>query len=69
MFGPSLRKMIGKWLAKQELRHELWAMDDRQLADIGISRAQIEDVVEGRLARPARSERAAPAESGFKEAA
>ncbi len=66
MFGPSLRKMIGKWLAKQELRSQLWAMDERQLADIGITRAQIEDVVEGRLVRnPRRTE----PESGFKEAA
>ena len=53
MFGPSLRNLIRRWVARQELRSQLWAMDERQLSDIGITRAQIEDVVSGRLTRDA----------------
>ena len=51
MFGPSLRNLIRRWVARQELRSQLWAMDERQLSDIGITRAQIEDVVSGRVTR------------------
>ena len=53
MFGPSLRNLIRRWVARQELRSQLWAMDERQLSDIGITRAQIEDVVSGRVTRDA----------------
>lgn len=43
------------WVARMNERRrvidELYAMDDRTLADIGITRGEIEDVVNGKLAK------------------
>ena len=47
---PSLGELVGQYVStvgkRRELRRELNALDDRMLADIGISRADIPDVVE-----------------------
>ena len=57
---PSFGELVGQYLStvgkKRELRRELNALDDRMLADIGISRADIPDVVEAISAAPASDE-------------
>jgi uncharacterized protein YjiS (DUF1127 family) len=53
----SLSELVGQYLStvgkRRELRRELNALDDRMLADIGISRADIPDVVDAIGAQPA----------------
>src|SRR5262245_14665799 len=57
---PSLGELVGQYLStagkRRELRRELNALDDRMLADIGISRADIPDVVDAISAQPASDE-------------
>src|SRR5262245_20113004 len=54
---PSLGELVGQYVStvgkRRELRRELNALDDRMLADIGISRADIPDVVDAIGAQPA----------------
>jgi uncharacterized protein YjiS (DUF1127 family) len=54
---PSLGELVGQYLStvgkRRELRRELNALDDRMLADIGISRADIPEVVEAIGSEPA----------------
>ncbi len=38
---------IRRWRSRERARRELNSLDDRQLADIGLSRADIEAVVSG----------------------
>ncbi len=49
MFDHTI-EAIRRWRVRERARRELSALDDRQLADIGLSRADIETVVGG--ARP-----------------
>ena len=44
------------WHKRSRVSHELSNMNDRQLADIGISRGDINAVVHGRLVRQPRHE-------------
>jgi len=57
---PSLGDLVVQYLStagkRRELRRELNALDDRMLADIGISRADIPAVVEAIGAQPASDE-------------
>ncbi len=41
-----------RWREKSDLRNTLSRMDDRQLADIGLSRSDIDAVVSGHYHRP-----------------
>jgi uncharacterized protein YjiS (DUF1127 family) len=41
------RNAFGEWRRRQRAYHELTALDDRSLADIGIHRSQIPAIVEG----------------------
>jgi uncharacterized protein YjiS (DUF1127 family) len=54
---PSFGELVGQYLStagkRRELRRELNALDERMLADIGISRADIPAVVEAIGAQPA----------------
>lgn len=43
----SARAALRNWRRRQRAYHELIALDDRSLADIGIHRSQIPAVVEG----------------------
>ncbi|MEE9300460.1 MAG: DUF1127 domain-containing protein [Alphaproteobacteria bacterium] len=47
MFWMKLVEMITRWHEKHELHRQLWAMDERQLQDIGITRSEIDAVVRG----------------------
>lgn len=51
MFADSLISTFRAWQNRSRVSHELSAMSDRQLADIGISRNDIDAVVSGRLVR------------------
>jgi uncharacterized protein YjiS (DUF1127 family) len=57
---PSFGELVGQYLSaaskRRELRRELNALDDRMLADIGISRADIPAVVEAVSGQPASGE-------------
>ena len=41
------RNALREWRRRQRAYHELMALDDRSLADIGIHRSQIPVIVEG----------------------
>lgn len=41
------RSAFANWRQRQRAYHELMALDDRSLADIGIHRSQIPAIVEG----------------------
>ena len=41
------------WQQKKSCRRALYALDDKQLHDIGIMRTEVEDVVCGRMPRGA----------------
>lgn len=45
--------MYRNWQIKKTSRRALYALSDDQLRDIGIMRAEVEDVVGGRLPRGA----------------
>ena len=51
MIGSSVVRVIRRWHQREQIRRELAAMDDRQLADIGLSRGDIEQVASGQLTR------------------
>ncbi|MDA0230361.1 MAG: DUF1127 domain-containing protein [Proteobacteria bacterium] len=51
MFADTLISTFRGWQNRSRVNHELSAMSDRQLADIGISRNDIDAVVSGRLVR------------------
>ena len=56
------RNALREWRRRQRAYHELMALDDRSLADIGIHRSQIAAVVEGaRLATASAAPTKAPA--------
>lgn len=52
MFGLEMFHAVRRWQARERVREQLAAMDDRQLADIGIGRGDIEAVVRGKISRP-----------------
>jgi uncharacterized protein YjiS (DUF1127 family) len=47
-----LVKQMRDWMARREMEAALRAMDDYQLTDIGLTRADIPAVVAGRFRRP-----------------
>ena len=47
-----LARLIGDWLKSSKLRYELESLDDRMLADMGISRYDIQSIVSGGKIRP-----------------
>jgi uncharacterized protein YjiS (DUF1127 family) len=47
MFGSNVMRRLKGWQERRRLRNELQALDDRLLADIGLSRGDIEAVVAG----------------------
>jgi uncharacterized protein YjiS (DUF1127 family) len=51
MFADSLISTFRAWHNRSRVSYELSSMSDRQLADIGISRNDIDAVVSGRLVR------------------
>ena len=54
MFTNTLISNLRAWHNRGLVSRELSAMSDRQLADIGIARGDIDAVVHGRFVRPAR---------------
>lgn len=46
--------LVRGWFQRRALREALMTLDDHQLADIGLTRADIEAVAAGRYRRPAR---------------
>ena len=55
------RNAIAQWQRRQRAYHELMALDDRSLADIGIHRSQIPAILEGKRLAAASAPDAAPA--------
>ena len=55
MIGSSVVRAVRRWVEETSVRHQLEVLDDRQLADIGLSRGDIEAVVHGRFKRPSRA--------------
>lgn len=51
MLGLSVVRSIRRWREHGRVLNELQSMDDRQLADIGLSRGDIESVAAGRFER------------------
>jgi len=51
MFGFTMTRRLKSWQERQRLRNELQALDDRLLADIGLSRGDIEAVAAGKQGR------------------
>ena len=54
MIAYSIFNAIRKWHNRSRISYELSSMSDRQLADIGISRSDIDAVVHGRFVRNGR---------------
>jgi len=52
MIGSAIVRAVRRWVEQSEVRHQLETLDDRQLADIGLSRGDIEGVASGRTQRP-----------------
>jgi uncharacterized protein YjiS (DUF1127 family) len=57
------RNALREWRRRQRAYHELMALDDRSLADIGIHRSQISAIVEGARLAVASASDAAPAKA------
>jgi uncharacterized protein YjiS (DUF1127 family) len=49
MFIATILRLLPPALRYLGPRRELWALDDRMLSDIGISRSEIDRAVRGRL--------------------
>jgi uncharacterized protein YjiS (DUF1127 family) len=49
MFVTTILRLLPPVLRYLGPRRQLWALDDRMLADIGISRSEIDRAVQGRL--------------------
>jgi uncharacterized protein YjiS (DUF1127 family) len=49
MFITTILRLLPPVLRYLGPRRQLWALDDRMLADIGISRSEIDRAVQGRL--------------------
>lgn len=47
MFGQRLVSNFRAWRTRESVRNELRSLSDRQLADIGISRSEIDAVAMG----------------------
>jgi uncharacterized protein YjiS (DUF1127 family) len=52
MFNHTM-EALRRWRQRERARRELYGLNDLQLADIGISRSDIEAAVRGELRRPA----------------
>jgi len=55
MFAASIVRAVRRWHESARIRQQLETLDDRQLADIGLSRGDIEAVAHGRIGRPRRA--------------
>ena len=69
---PTLVAMFRGWLVRQRVLNELYAMDDRALADIGLCRGDISHIVKGTTTAqpsPIRRDLPAPANSTTSRAA
>ncbi len=51
MFGINVVHAVRRWQERDRVMNELQSMDDRQLADIGLSRGDIESVASGKFDR------------------
>ncbi len=51
MFGMNFVRAVRRWQERGRVMNELQLMDDRQLADIGLSRGDIESVASGSFDR------------------
>lgn len=47
MIATGMIEAIRRWQRRQETRRQLYALDARQLNDIGINRGDIEDIARG----------------------
>jgi uncharacterized protein YjiS (DUF1127 family) len=54
MFSQRLVSNFRAWRARESVRSELQGLSDRQLADIGISRSEIDAVAAGNVRRNTR---------------
>jgi len=54
MFGQKIVSNFRAWRARETVRNELRCLSDRQLADIGINRSEIDSVALGATHRSAR---------------
>jgi len=55
MIGSSVVHAVRRWVEESSVRHQLEELSDRELADIGLSRGDIEAVAHGRFKRPGRA--------------
>ncbi|MSO74729.1 MAG: DUF1127 domain-containing protein [Alphaproteobacteria bacterium] len=53
MIGIKMLNAVRRWREQGRVLNELQSMDDRQLADIGLSRGDIESVASGKYSRRA----------------
>ncbi len=53
MFTLKVLNVVRRWREQGRLLNELQSMDDRQLADIGLSRGEIQSVASGKFERKA----------------
>ena len=68
--GHDLAAALAGWRRRQQAYAELYALDDRSLADIGITRSEIPYVLSrAAQTRHPRSAEAVPAEGKFRHAA
>ena len=51
MIGSSVVRAVRRWQERERVLGELRSLDDRQLADIGLSRGDIEAVADGKFER------------------
>jgi len=56
MIGTTFFRAVRRWHDSARIRHQLETLDDRQLADIGLSRSDIDAVALGRFDRPRHAE-------------
>jgi len=53
MILKKIFEVIREWRMRGQIRQELYRMSDQQLADIGLTREDIDSVADGTFNRPA----------------